>query len=71
MKRLSAMVLVYEPMLLHSHWQDFVSRCRTNETLKKQLRAGVKSGEWVAWRTIQIDEQVIGNDSPEVQPKRI
>jgi len=57
----SAMVLVYQSELRTSVWMDLLHRCRTLHGLEKQLRAGVRSGEWVAWRLIRIDRQVFGN----------
>jgi hypothetical protein len=58
-----AMVLVYEPQLTHSVWQDFVSRHRTERGLERRLRKGVKKSEWIAWRIIEIRQEVFGNDS--------
>ena len=58
-----AMVLVYEPLLTHSIWQDFKSLHRTQAGLEKELRRGVREGEWVAWRLIRIEKEVMGNDS--------
>ena len=57
----SAMVLVFEPALTHSVWQDFESRHRTLDGLEKRLKQGVKNGEWVAWRLITIHKEIMGN----------
>lgn len=58
-----AMVLVYEPRLTHSVWQDFESRRRSQQSLEKRLRLGVRQGEWVAWRIIEIRKEVFCNDT--------
>lgn len=57
----SAMVLVYQPELTHSVWMDFDHRKRTVESLEKELRRGVRKGEWVAWRLIRVEKEVMGN----------
>ena len=57
----SAMVLVFQPELTHSVWQDFRCRARTQGGLERQLKDGVKRGEWVAWRLIRIEREVTGN----------
>ena len=62
--RLQAMVLVYQPELTHSVWQDFMCRCRTQEAFERLLRKGVRDGEWVAWRLIRIEKEVMGNATP-------
>lgn len=64
------MVLVYQQELTHSVWQDFESRARTMEGLEKQLKAGVRSGEWVAWRIMRIEKEVWGNGSLEIKGNR-
>lgn len=56
-----AMVLVYQPALTCSVWMDFESRHRTQASLEKCLRLGVRNGEWVAWRLITVHKEVIGN----------
>ena len=61
-KRLRAMVLVHKPELTQSVWQDCFSQHRTRENLERRLRLGVKQGEWVAWRLIRIEKEVIGNE---------
>ena len=60
-ERLRAMVLVYQPELTHSVWQDVVSRHRTVKGLEKHLRKGVKDGKWWGWRIIRIEKEVLGN----------
>lgn len=57
----SAMVLVYQPELRNSVWMDLIHRCRSLAGLEKQLKAGVRSGEWVAWRLIHIEKEIMGN----------
>ena len=69
--RLSAMVLVYEPELTHSVWQDYGGLMneetgeeiiRSQEERINDLKAGVLRGEWVAWRLIRIEKEVMGNE---------
>jgi hypothetical protein len=55
-----AMVLVYEPALTHSVWQDYWHLRRSRVTLERELRRGVKQGRWVAWRLIYIEKEVMG-----------
>ena len=59
--KLRAMVLVYQPALTHSVWQDFECRARSKVALERILRAGVKDGRWVGWRLIRLVNQVMGN----------
>lgn len=56
-----AMVLVYQPELAHSVWQDFRHKRRSQESLERELRRGVRDGDWVAWRLMQIEKEVMGN----------
>lgn len=58
-----AMVLVYQPELTHSVWQDLVIRTKWIELLEKRLREGTRKGEWVAWRIITIEKEAMGNAS--------
>lgn len=63
---LSAQVLVYQPELTHSMWVDHYGEdsdgCRlSREDLVEQLKAGVRSGEWVGWRLMRIEQEVMGN----------
>lgn len=62
-KRLRAMVMVHNSQLTQSVWQDFFSQHRTRENIERRLRLGVRQGEWVAWRLIRIEKEVMGNDS--------
>lgn len=57
-----AMVLEYQPELTHSVWKDFCSHHRTRKGLEQRLKQGVKNGEWVAYRLMRIEKQVIGNE---------
>lgn len=57
----AAMVLVYQPELGCSVWQDYLSRARTIAGLERQLRRGVRCGYWVAWRLVRIEKEVMGN----------
>ena len=56
-----AMVLVYQPELTHSVWQDVISRHRTAKGLEKYLRKGVKDGKWWGWRIIRVEKEVLGD----------
>lgn len=57
----SAMVLVYQPELTCSIWQDFISKHRTLNGLEQRLKQGVRNGEWVAWRLMRIEKEIMGN----------
>lgn len=56
-----AMVLVYQPELSCSVWQDFECRARSIAGLERQLKQGVRCGDWVAWRLMRIEKEVMGN----------
>ncbi len=56
-----AMVLVYQPELTHSVWQDWISNHRTLKGMEQRLKQGVRNGEWVAWRLMRIEKEVMGN----------
>ncbi len=56
-----AMVLIYQPELTHSVWQDWISNHRTRKGLEQRLKQGVRNGEWVAWRLMHIEKEVMGN----------
>lgn len=57
-----AMVLEYQPELTHSVWKDFFSQHRTRKGLEQRLKQGVKNGEWVAYRLMRIETEVMGNE---------
>jgi hypothetical protein len=59
-----AQVLVFEPALTHSVWQDFESRARTRDGLERQLRNGVCAGRFVGYRLLRIETQHIGRTWP-------
>ena len=52
-----AMVLVLNDAAGISIWQDYFHRCRSVETLKKQLRRGVRQGRWFGWRIMTIQAE--------------
>ena len=56
-----AMVLVFQPKLTHSVWEDFECRARTRKGLIKILAAGVRCGQWVGYRLMTIERDVMGN----------
>lgn len=65
-----AMVLVYEPRLTCSVWQDYGGIAdedtgdeilRSNDEMISDLKDGVREGRWVAWRLIRIEREVMGN----------
>ncbi|MEZ6097260.1 MAG: hypothetical protein R3C03_24055 [Pirellulaceae bacterium] len=63
---LHAMTLQYQPELTHSVWVDtFLSDaddCRLpKDELIARLKQGVRDGEWVAWRLIWIEQDVMGD----------
>ena len=60
-KKLRAMVLVFQPELTHSVWQDLISRHRTIEGLERHLRKGVRKGDWVGWRIIRVEKEMLGD----------
>jgi hypothetical protein len=64
---LSAQVLVFQPELTHSVWTDFMSRARTQEALEKQLRKGVRSGEYVGYRLHRIECEYLGITWPNIK----
>lgn len=59
----SVMVLVYEPALTHSNWEDVVHHCRTLNGLVRFLRKGVRDGNWIAYRFLTIHGECTGNVS--------
>jgi hypothetical protein len=59
----SGQVLVYQPALTHSTWQDFECRAKTITGLERQLKAGVRDGRWVGWRIVTIHKTVMGIES--------
>lgn len=57
----SVMVLVFYPELTHSVLVDYVSRARTRVGLVKSLTKQVRDGDYVGYRLIEIQKEVIGN----------
>jgi len=55
-----AQVLVWSDLLQGNHWVDVATKARTEAGLVKQLRAGVKAGEWLGWRIIRIEREEMG-----------
>lgn len=63
---LHAMTLQYQPELTHSVWVDtYLSDeddCKLAEAdLVERLKQGVRDGEWVGWRLVRIEREVMGN----------
>lgn len=62
---LHAMTLQYQPELTHSVWVDtYLSDedCKLPEAdLVERLKQGVRDGEWVGWRLVRIEREVMGN----------
>lgn len=63
---LHAMTLQYQPELTHSVWVDtYLSDeddCKLpRDELVERLKQGVRDGEWVAWRLIRVEQEVMGN----------
>lgn len=59
---LRAMVLVYQPELTYGMWRDYRNRSRSIEGMERKLKEGVRRGDWVAWRLIRIEKEVMGNE---------
>ena len=57
-----AMVLVYQPELTHSVWLDYRNTSRSIQGLERKLKEGVRRGDWVGWRLVRIEKEVIGNE---------
>lgn len=63
---LSAMTLQFRPELTHSVWVDThlsdEDDCRLPKAeLIERLKQGVRDGEWVGWRLMRIEQEVMGN----------
>ena len=67
---LRAMVLVFEPRLTHSVWQDYGGMCdeetgdeipRTDAEMVEDLKQGVRDGKYVGWRLHRVEREVLGN----------
>lgn len=63
---LHAMTLQYQPELTYSVWVDTYLSDEDGfqlprDDLVEQLKQGVRDGEWVAWRLIRIEQEVMGN----------
>jgi len=66
MATVRVMVLVYQPELTHSVWQDaFFEDARGNklsaDELIERLESGVSDGQWVGWRLMRIEREVMGS----------
>jgi hypothetical protein len=59
--KLRAMVLVYKPELTYSVWQDYRNVSRSGGGLERKLKDGARRGDWLAWRLIRIEKEVIGS----------
>ena len=55
-----AQVLVWCQPLQCNRWIDLATKARTEAGLVKQLRKGVKAGEWIAWRIVRIEREEMG-----------
>ena len=55
-----AQVLVWSDLLQGNHWIDRATNGRSEAKLVKELRAGVKAGEWLAWRIVRIEHEEMG-----------
>jgi hypothetical protein len=47
-------------LLEANEWVDLQTNCRTEAGLIRRLRAGVRAGEWLAWRIIRIEREEMG-----------
>jgi hypothetical protein len=53
-------VLVWSDLLETNHWVDLAGSGRSEAALVRQLRKGVRTGEWLAWRIIRIEREEMG-----------
>ena len=65
-KRWHVMTLQYQPALTHSVWVDTYLGDKNDcvlphDELVARLRQGVRDGEWIGWRLMHIDTEVLGN----------
>jgi hypothetical protein len=57
-------VLVFEPQIHRSVWQDYGSEEPMSEDeIVESMRAGVESGNYVGWRVLTLHKEVIGRDA--------
>ena len=70
LRPLRAMVLVFEPRLTHSVWQDYGGMCdeetgdeiiRSDDEMVEDLKQGVRDGRYVGWRLHRVEREVVGN----------
>ena len=55
-----AQVLVWSDLLQGNHWVDLATNARSEAGLMKQLRAGVRAGDWLGWRIVRIEREEMG-----------
>lgn len=55
-----AQVMMFDERLGHSHWVDYQSRARTFKGLVRQLRDGVRLGEYIGYRLIHVYWESLG-----------
>jgi hypothetical protein len=51
---------VWSDLLETNHWVDLAGSGRSEAALVRQLRKGVRTGEWLAWRIIRIEREEMG-----------
>lgn len=54
------MVLVYEPSLKCSVWQDCVHFCRSVAGIRRRMRKMIISGEIVGYRLMHVVYELVG-----------
>ena len=59
-----AQALIFQPELTHSVWIDVMHRKRSRKSLETMLRKGVRSGEYVGYRLLNIEAEYIGVSWP-------
>ena len=59
-----AQALIFQPELTHSVWTDVMHRKRSRKSLEAMLRKGVRSGEYVGYRLLNIEAEYIGVSWP-------
>ena len=57
MKNICAMVLCWCDYSETNRWMLLCHNCRTMSGLRKRLQAGLKTGDWIEWRIMEVIER--------------
>ena len=57
MKNICAMVLCWCDYSETNRWMLLHHKCRTRSGLRKRLQAGLRAGDWVKWRIVDVIEE--------------